>query len=243
MKQISILTAVILCLNFQFVYSQTESRNQILLPRPNPYGILVSQTNGYNLDPDKAVQLVQDLGAAYARINVNNGDWYDDDKRQKFLDEYNTYTKSTPSIGILLNVLWVTGVPGPEPFPGATAEYKSFINDLIDTLTSPDYLKPALLVVENEENNVQFHLIESTADQDKFLEMLSYVVEEGHRNNLKVCNGAITNLGVILSTWDYFLSVKKDTVRATTFINNHERDFMRKAVIYTSRNFFTHHTA
>ena len=223
-------------LNFQFFYSQTESRNQILLPRPNPYGILVSQTNGYNLDPDKAVQLVQDLGAAYARINVNNGDWYDDDKRQKFLDEYNTYTKSTPSIGILLNVLWVTGVPGPEPFPGATAEYKSFINDLIDTLTSPDYLKPALLVVENEENNVQFHLIESTADQDKFLEMLSYVVEEGHRNNLKVCNGAITNLGVILSTWDYFLSVKKDTVRATTFINN---SFPAESIPFLSNSFYT----
>lgn len=236
MKQIRILSTIILCIHFQHVIGQTKIVNQIILPRPNPYGILVSQTNGYNLDPDKAVRLVQDLGAAYARINVNNGVWYDDEKRQIFLDEYNTYTKSKPSIGILLNVLWLTGVPGPEPFPGATPAYKDFINDLIDTLTSPGYIPPALLVVENEENNVQFHLIESTQDQDKFLEMLTYVVEEGHRNNLKVCNGAITNLGVILSTWDYFLSVKKDTVRATTFINN---SFPAESIPFLTNSFYT----
>jgi hypothetical protein len=218
-----------------------SAQNNIPVAKPgqpfkNPYGILVSQTNGYNLDPDKAAQLVHDLGAAYARINITNAQWYTESSRKIFLEEYNNYTKSTPSIGILLNVLWVTEAVGPEPFPGATQEYKDYIDDLIDTLTSPGYVKPALIVVENEENNVQFHLIESTADQDKYIAMLQYVVEEGHRNNLKVCNGAITNLGVMLSTWDYFLSVKRDTVRANTFLSN---SFPEESIPALSNNFYT----
>ncbi len=187
---------------------------------PNPYGILVSESNGYNIDPPDAANLAHDLGVAYARIAVSNGSWYIPAAKQKFLDEYNAYTKSSPSIKILLNVNWGEHAGGPEPFPGATPQYQAFIKDLTDTLTSPGYVPPAVIVVENEENNVQFHLIQNQADQDKYIEMLASDAVECHKKNLKVCNGAITDIGVVLTVWDYFLNTLHDTARADTFLNN-----------------------
>lgn len=191
------------------------------LPRyHNPYGLLVSDANGYTIDPPDAVNLCHDLGVAYARIAVSNQVWYDDTGKITFLDEYNAYTKSKPSIKILLNVNWRENVRGASPFPGATPEYKAFIKDITDTLTSPGYVPPAVIVVENEENNVEFHVIESSEDEDKYLDMLSFVAKECHNKSLKMCNGGLTDIGVILAVRDYFLNTLHDTARAETFINN-----------------------
>ncbi|MEP6512769.1 MAG: hypothetical protein ABJA79_02790 [Parafilimonas sp.] len=189
----------------------------------NPFGVLVSETYG---DPDgkrhflshqNEANLAHDLGVAYARIAVSNLKWAKPNSRANFLDEYKAFTNSTPSIHILLNVNWGEHSAGAQTFPGATPEYQAFIKDLTDTLTSPGYIPPAVIVVENEENNPQFHVVNTYADQAKYIDMLSYDIQACHARNLKVTNGGLTHLAVNLKVHDYFLNNLRDTARADTF--------------------------
>ncbi|MEP6512770.1 MAG: hypothetical protein ABJA79_02795 [Parafilimonas sp.] len=210
----------------------------------NPFGILVSASNGTDtlkqhlLTPKDAASLARDLGVAYARVAVSNTTWGETDTRQSFLDEYNAYTKGSPSIKVLLNVNWGKHATGAQAYPGATPDYKAFIKDLLDTLTSPGYVPPAVIVVENEENNKQFHVLETQADQDNYIAMLKFDIEECHKRNLKVTNGGLTNMGVVLVVRDYFLNVLHDTARATAFADSTFPPKMQRDVdndFYTSK--------
>ena len=220
--------------------NQKQSFEESSVYYKNPFGILVSATidNGIQrlLKPEGGVNLAHDLGCAYARVAVSNLQWYDAGAKQKFLDEYNAYTKSTPLIKVLLNVNWGEHSTGSQVYPGATPEYKVFIKDLLDTLTSPAYIKPAVIVVENEENNPTFHVLNTQADQDNYIAMLKFVIAIGHQKKLKVTNGGLTDMGVTLSVRDYLQNIVKDTARLHAFEIN---TFPSKMLAVIDNKFYT----
>ncbi len=186
----------------------------------NPYGVLVSESNGFVLKPAEAASLARDLGVAYARISITNVQWYNPTERIRFLNEYNSYAGGTPSIKLTVNVSWTNGQPGAVPYPGATPEYQAFIKNLTDTLVSGRYKRPAVIMIEDEENNPEDHVLTTTADLQKYLDMLSFATTECHAKRLKIANGGLSSLAIHLLIWNYYENIKLDHARAELFLSH-----------------------
>ncbi|QEC69441.1 hypothetical protein FRZ67_19825 [Panacibacter ginsenosidivorans] len=184
----------------------------------NPFGVLISKSNGISLGDADAVQLAKDLGVQYVRLSLESGNWDDSLKRRSFLNTYKSFVTATPAIQVLLNINW-RNAKGSVPFPGASPEYKTYITNVLDTLMSGRYAAPALVVVENEENNPNFHAIATKGDLDKYLDELKYAVQVCKARNIKVCNAGFTSLGMHLLVWDYYKNILQDSIAAQTFMH------------------------
>lgn len=180
----------------------------------NPFGVLINKSNGIKLAPNDRVQLAHELGVQYIRLSIESGNWNDPVKQREFLDNYKLYSALNPPIEVLLNVSWQSEIGGPVPFPGVTVAYKAYVKGLIDTLTSGRYAAPALVVVENEENNPNFHAIRNSNDLNKYVAQLRYVIQLCKQKNIKVANGGFTTLGMNLLVWDYYKNVLNDSIKA-----------------------------
>jgi hypothetical protein len=187
-------------------------------PYKNPYGLLINKSSGTNLERADQVNLAHDLGVQYVRLSIESGNWYNDIKRKDFLAIYSGYTAAIPSIEILLNINWRNEAEGPVAYPGASTEYKDFVKDVIDTFTSGSYVAPAVIVVENEENNPNFHVINTLRDISNYTAQLRYVAQVCKQKGIKVANGGFTTLGMNLLVWDYYKNVENDSIRAERFL-------------------------
>lgn len=185
----------------------------------NPFGVLINKANNVNLPLSDQVALAHELGVQYIRLSTASGNWNDSAGRAKFINIYNSFTKSVPSIQVLLNISWKNEDVGATPFPGATDEYKNFVKSIIDTLSSANYVAPALIVVENEENNPNFHSINKLKDLDNYVSQLKYVADVCKQKQIKVANGGFTTLGMNLLVWDYYQNVLGDSVKASKFLS------------------------
>jgi hypothetical protein len=199
--------------------NEVETSGAIAAKYQNPFGVLINKSSNVNLSTNDKIALVHDLGVQYVRLSTENSNWYDSAGHANFLNAYKSFTTSNPPIQVLLNISWKNEATGPVPFPGATTEYKEFINSIIDTLTSGRYLPPAIVVVENEENNPNFHSINTLSDLDNYVAQLKYVTDICRQKQIKVANGGITTLGINLLVWDYYKNVLKDSIKANKFLS------------------------
>lgn len=201
-------------------YNNAADASEAVAPvYQNPFGVLINKSNGVNLKTADQVALAHDLGVQYVRLSTESGNWYDSAGHAKFISLYNSFTTSSPALQILLNITWKSEAGGAVPFPGATEEYKEFVNSILDTLTSGNYIPPALIVVENEENNPNFHSITTLKDLDKYVAQLKYVTDVCKQKQIKVANGGFTTLGMNLLVWDYYKNVLNDSIKASQFLS------------------------
>ncbi len=87
---------------------------------------------------------------------------------------------------------------GQSPFPTDTATYKNKLSYQISLMMH----KPVLLVIENEENNLQFH---SGSAQD-YLNQLRAAATVAHANHIPVTNGGITFPAMLYLVYEDYMA-------------------------------------
>ncbi len=167
--------------------------------RNNPFGILPNHT-----PVEAEIKTAEGLGVQYLRTHVilsaYNGtiDGYDDMVRAGFK--------------IILNVNFGEvnqgGTKVPVPFPTDLASYRSKLNSLLDKY------HPALLVVENEETNDEYH---SGPPQD-YINELKMAINVAHAHGIKVTNGALTTKSLVLLVYQDYIN-RGMTAQANDFAN------------------------
>lgn len=170
------------------------------------YGVLFS---GFN--PSDRILLLNSVGCKYMRDQVILSEF---DGSSANLDIDIAARKR-----ILLNCNWSaneTAPPEGKEFPTDETEYKDKLNELLDAYG--DYIE--ILVIENEPVNAGYYNLDKPTIADAmqpYLDELSWAIEECHKRNIKVADGAthfqyyldiisppITNLGA--QRTDYLLN-------------------------------------
>ena len=229
----------------------------------NPFGVIVSSSaavdTGADLsDPAKqnslsrqsAISLALDYGVQYFRIQIYYDKWMNSTSRTSFLSYYKK--ASNAGLKILLNVNWYDTDSAAQPFPDADA-YGSFLTSVLDTLNAIQ-MKPELIVIENEEQNCNRHIIDMSsvaamhADQQKYIDELAagvdvcsnYIWWDG-AVGIKVTNGGFTTRGTSYNTWNWLKNETRDTASARAFARNafppkvYEDLYRKKMPVYLSR--------
>lgn len=177
------------------------------------------------LQPVDKCALAEKYGVTYIRSGITKKQW--DDDKDGFLFTYDQYTDK--GFRIALNIIWKdpkeAGVPTPVPFvtnaDNKNGAYYKFVNDVITTLASPEHKKPALVVVENEETNKKFYILDDgVSDYDKYIEMLSTVVSICKKHDINVTNGGITCRGLTFATHDWLYTNPKRKQEANDYAYN-----------------------
>lgn len=179
------------------------------------------------LDPVDKVSLALDYGVTYIRSGVTKETW--DESKEGFLYTYDQYTDN--GFKIVLNIIWkdpmnkTTGEPEPVPFVAnagdKTGAYYKFVKQVIDTLSSPHHVKPAMVVVENEETNKGYHVLDhGKSDYDKYIGMLDAVISICSPKGIPVTNGGLTARGLTFATHDWMKSFPKRVEEAKTYASN-----------------------
>ena len=84
----------------------------------------------------------------------------------------------------------------PVPFPTDLAAYRKTLDDILTKYP------PALLAVENEEDNKGYH----SGPIEDYIAELAAATEVAHAHGIKVTNGGITSTPVRLLVWDDYMS-------------------------------------
>ncbi len=208
----------------------------------NPFGLyvissasdqtLANTTNPaaqYELKYSNKILLAQDYGVKYMRMQVYEDKWTDDVFRKGFL--YNFTNVNAAGIKVLLNVM-ANPIDGQaHPFPDATA-FANMLKDILDTLNVL-HLKPEVIVVENEESNSLYHVIDNTSQSTIYASMQKYVDQLSAAATVcktylwwngtlgvKVTNGGFTTRSITYDTWYWMYYTKKDTAGARVYAQN-----------------------
>ena len=188
------------------------------------------------LQPVDKVSLALDYGVTYVRCGITKEGW--DTSKEGFLYTYDQYTDN--GFRILLNIIWKdamdpkTGVLTPVPFVANAGDksgaYYKFVKQVIDTLTSPRHERPALVVVENEETNKNYHVLDNgTKDYNKYIGMLDAVISICSPKGISVTNGGLTARALTFATHNWMKSFPKRETEA----NNYAKNSMPPAAYYT----------
>jgi hypothetical protein len=153
------------------------------------FGVMVSKTAGKAIPPERQTLVAKALGVNYMRARVDIKDWNGSNPA------YDTYAGA--GLKVLLNINY--GIPrnelgehDPIPFPTDMNAYSKVVNSVLDRY------KPAVVVVENEEDNPFYH----TGSADDYINMLKTAIQIAHSKGLKVTNGGITVREVCLIIYD-----------------------------------------
>jgi hypothetical protein len=167
--------------------NQNDTTNQ-----RTKFGIMVAKSEGQIIPPEKQVKIAKDLGVRYIRGRVDVQGWDGSEP------SYNTYTSA--GLKVLLNLNY--GVPrnsagehAPVPFPTDMDAYAKTLNAVLDKY------KPEVVVIENEEDNPNYH--QGTADA--YINELKTGIQVAHSKGLKVTNGGITVREICLIIYDDLL--------------------------------------
>lgn len=208
----------------------------------NPFGVFMigsasDEMPANTSDPSKQYELsyankmllAKDYRVKYIRQLIYEDKWNDDFFRKGFL--LNFYAATTNGFKVLLNVMAHPITSNPDPFPDAEA-YSSLLRDILDTLNAYQ-MKPELIVVENEEANSLYHVIDQTSQESIYADMQKYVDEltaavsvcknftwwDGQQG-VKITNGGLTTRAIIYDTWYWLYYTKKDTAAAREYAVN-----------------------
>ncbi len=182
----------------------------------------ISKSPQYILSPSDKIILAKDYGVSYIRTGVSKKDWDDAEKQKGFLYCYDQYANN--GFKLLLNVLWKDQEGKPVAFAPNAADpnsgYYKFIEVLLDSLTSNGRKPPAVVVVENEEVNKLYYVIDKTSDWDKYIAMLQTTTTLCHAKGIKVANGGITARQTTFVTWNWLKNTMKFNGVAKSFAKN-----------------------
>ncbi|MEP6683545.1 MAG: hypothetical protein ABJA35_09805 [Parafilimonas sp.] len=153
------------------------------------FGVMVAKTEGNLIPPSQQVKVAKALGVNYIRARIDIDSWSGSN------EGYDTYVAG--GLKVLLNIN--SGIPrnaagdhNPIPFPTDMAAYSKSLNSILDKY------KPEVVVVENEEDNPNYH----SGDADDYINELKTAIEIAHAKGLKVTNGGITFREVCLIVYD-----------------------------------------
>jgi hypothetical protein len=174
--------------SFSALRNQTDTSNQ----QRTRFGVMVAKSEGQIITPDRQVKIAKDLGVHYIRARILVQGWDGSD------DSYNTYASA--GFKVLLNLDYAvprdaSGGKAPVPFPTDMNAYSKTLNAILDKY------KPELVVIENEEDNPNYH--QGVADD--YLNELKTGIQIAHSKGLKVTNGGITVREVCLIIYDDLL--------------------------------------
>jgi hypothetical protein len=156
------------------------------------FGVMVAKTEGQVVGPEKQIRVAKALGVNYIRAKVDIQGW----------DGVSEAYEAAKGAGlkVLLNINY--GVPrnaagehDPVPFPTDMNAYTKSLNSILDKY------KPELVVIENEEDNPNYH--EGSADE--YINELKTGIQVAHSKGLKVTNGGITVREICLIIVDDYM--------------------------------------
>ena len=183
----------------------------------------------YGLTIAKDIALAKYFGVKYYRMHVSHDRWITDSGKTNFLN----YIQRAADSGLapVLNVNWNETDQTPDPFPDA-GEYSIFLSEVLDSLNDR-FIKPAVIVVENEPANFNNHLIDTSsdagidADVQKYIDELAGAITVCQSSmwfdgstGIKVCDGGFMVRQMTFVTYDWLKNVKKNENAAKTFANN-----------------------
>ena len=156
------------------------------------FGVMVAKTDGKQVSPDKQMQVAKALGVNYVRTKIDIQGW------DGTSEAYEAATNA--GLKVLLNINY--GVPrnaagehDPVPFPTDMNAYTKSLNSILNKY------KPELVVIENEEDNPNYH--EGSADD--YINQLKTAIPLVHSKGLKVANGGITVREICLIIVDDYM--------------------------------------
>lgn len=203
----------------------------------NSWGIVISKTgssiaesenvaNQYLLSPYNKVDLANDYGVQFYRAGLEKESW--DTNKQGFLFTYDQYGNN--NLQVLLNLIWkdskdpLTGENIPQPFAdnalNPNSPYFLWVKEVIDSLSNPTRQKPVLIVVENEELNGLYHIVETEADYIKYINMVKAVIQICQPKGIPVTNGGITSKSLQLTTHDWLKNSQQRLAEAQMYAWN-----------------------
>lgn len=203
----------------------------------NSWGVVISKTGTsiaesenlagqYTLSPINKVQLAKTYGVQFYRAGIVKKDW--DQNKTGFLFTYDQYKNN--NLSVLLNLIWkdtkdeVTGIDSPQPFAddalNPNSEYYKWVKEVIDSLSKPTRQKPVVIVVENEENNSLYHIVETEADYLKYVNMVKAVIQICQPKGIPVTNGGITSKALQLTTHNWLKNSQRRLSEAQMFAWN-----------------------
>jgi len=156
------------------------------------FGVMVAKTEGQMVGPEKQIRVAKALGVNYIRAKIDMQGWDGTSEAYE--------AAKAADLKVLLNINY--GVPrtaagehDPVPFPTDMNAYTKSLNSILDKY------KPELVVIENEEDNPNYH--EGTADD--YINELKTGIQVAHSHGLKVTNGGITVREICLIIFDDYM--------------------------------------
>lgn len=167
---------------------------------------------------EKKISLASFYGVKYVRMSITHDAWVTSNGSKAFVNNF--VAASDAGFSILLNVNYHTHAgKGPIAFADAK-DYAFFLNQVLNAIQAKNpMLKPALVVVENEETNTKYFKINSISDADKYLNILKGAIAVCAARDIKVTNGGITNYLLTMLTWDW-LNSKYGVTTANDWASN-----------------------
>ena len=151
----------------------------------NPFGVMLAGSTSDH------VAVASDLGARYVRRLVSVATW---NGRCGGCGAY-----SAAGFGIVLTVRNNGTHDVPTTPPASLAVYRSRLEEIVDSV------RPALLVVENEEQSRRYY----TGTADEYEEQLRVACEVAHSRGIQCTNGGVPNPLAIQMTYIRFLDQGK----------------------------------
>lgn len=153
------------------------------------FGVMVAKTEGKIIPPSQQVKVAQALGVKYIRGRIDIQGWAGSN------DSYDTYAAA--GLKVILNINYgiprsATGDHDPIPFPTDMTAYSKALNSILDKY------KPEVVVIENEEDNPNYH----SGSAEDYINELKTGIEIVHAKGLKVANGGITYREACLIIYD-----------------------------------------
>lgn len=150
----------------------------------------------------KKLELASYYGVKYIRMSITHDEWTASNGSKNFINNFQAACNA--GFSVLLNVNYnAPALRGPQNFAGAI-EYGSFLTSILNSISARDpNLKPALIVVENEETNPNYYININTATVDSYVNLLKTAIAICAPRSIKVTNGGITSYILTLATWDW----------------------------------------
>ncbi len=247
MKTMYSFAGIILCILMTAVSCKKDIKSEVTTAAAqdfsvksgykNSWGIVISKSgtsrsesenllNQYGLEPFNKIALSNNYGVQFYRASLVKEDW--DRSKSGFLLTYDSYTAN--NLAVVLNLNWldnkdpVTYQDIPQPFAdnalNTNSVYYKWIKEVVDSLSKPTRIKPALIVVENEENNSFYHIVETESDFMKYINMLQAVINICKPKGIPVTNGGIIPKDLQLTAHDWLKNSQRRLADAQLYAWN-----------------------
>ena len=146
-----------------------------IYPGPSASEDLIAYTGNpkfqYDLTNARGISLARAYGSKYFRLHVSHDRWSTDTGKTNFIG----FMKKVSDSGMqaVLNVNWNETDQTPDPFPKGS-DYAIFLKEVLDSLNA-NFLKPTVIVVENEPANFNNHLIDTSSNESIDADVKKYI--------------------------------------------------------------------